>query len=101
MKPRANGRAAPLHDPDGETVNARTSMRCFMRSARLACLVLVLGLQTALAQQSPRFFDDISKMPMSPEVHRDRRVTIRLLAPKASEVLIVGGQMQAILKGPQ
>jgi enterochelin esterase-like enzyme len=79
-----------------------------MRVASIV-LLMVLGPQAAPAQQppaappqqSPRFFDDTRAMPISPEIHPDRRVTIRLLAPKASEVLIVGGQMQAILKGPQ
>lgn len=71
-----------------------------MRSASFAFLI-VLGSQVALPQQTPSFYEDISKMPISPDIHPDRRVTIRFLAPKASEVLLVGGQMQAVLKGPQ
>jgi enterochelin esterase family protein len=57
--------------------------------------------QQAAPPSGPRFYDNIRNMPVSPDVHADRRVTIRLLAPAASEVLLVGGQMQAVLKGPQ
>jgi enterochelin esterase-like enzyme len=72
-----------------------------MRCVSLICGTLLACHSAAPQQQRPNFFDDTGKMPISPEIQRDRRVTIRLLAPKASEVLIVGGQMQAILKGPQ
>ena len=40
-------------------------------------------------------------MPVSPEVQADRRVTFRLLAPTASEVLLAGGNLGETLKGPQ
>jgi enterochelin esterase family protein len=75
---------------------------------RVATVTLCVTVFTTLvaAQQAgpppgPRFYDNIRAMPVSPDVHPDRRVTIRLLAPAATEVLIVGGQMQAVLKGPQ
>lgn len=38
--------------------------------------------------------------PFSPEVHRDRSVTFRVYAPKASEVMLVGGSLQDALGRP-
>src|SRR5262245_11171814 len=82
-----------------------------MRAVSLVLAVMVLGAQVVPAQQpaaappqqqqGPRSFDDTRAMPFSPEIHPDRRVTVRLLMPKAKDVMIVGGQMQAILKGPK
>jgi enterochelin esterase family protein len=80
-----------------------------MRATSLAFLMMLTS-QLAAAQQAPaapqqgqgpRSYDDTRAMPFSPEIHPDRRVTIRLLMPQAKEVMIVGGQMQAILKGPK
>jgi enterochelin esterase-like enzyme len=36
------------------------------------------------------FYEDLKNVPVSPEVQADRRVTFRLFAPKASEVLLMG-----------
>ena len=52
-------------------------------------------------QQPTPFYEDAGKMPVSPEVQADRRVTFRLLAPTASEVLLAGGNLGETLKGPQ
>ena len=68
---------------------------------RALALLMILAGQPGLSQQPTPFYEDISKMPVSPEVHPDRRVTFRLLAPKASEVLLAGGNLQEALKGAQ
>lgn len=56
-----------------------TSVLCCMTSA------------VALCQRSPTpFYEDVNNIPVSPEIHSDRRVTFRLFAPKATEVLLMG-----------
>jgi enterochelin esterase-like enzyme len=67
----------------------------------IAAIVSILCLPAAWCQRPTPFYEDISKMPVSPEVRPDRRVTFRLLAPKASEVLLAGGNLEEALKGPQ
>ena len=52
-----------------------------------ACLAALLGAALALAQ--PAGPDPVSRVA-SPEIGPDRRVTFRLLAPKASEVTVSG-----------
>jgi len=46
------------------------------------------------------FYEDTKNIPVSPEVHADRKVTFRLFAPKASEVILMGspGILEAIGK---
>jgi len=46
------------------------------------------------------FYEDTANIPVSPEVHADRKVTFRLFAPKASEVLLMGspGILEVIKK---
>ncbi|MFN0102346.1 MAG: alpha/beta hydrolase-fold protein [Bryobacteraceae bacterium] len=46
------------------------------------------------------FYEDTKNIPISPEVQADRRVTFRLFAPKASEVLLIGspGILEVIKK---
>lgn len=45
----------------------------------------------ALAQPPPAaFYENTANIPVSPEIHADRKVTFRLFAPKASEVLLMG-----------
>ena len=45
----------------------------------------------AFSQRAPApAYEDTNNVPVSPEVHADRRVTFRLFAPSASEVLLMG-----------
>ncbi len=51
------------------------------------------------ADQKPNF-EDASKLPVSPQIHPDRRVTLRLYAPKANEVWLVAGAIRDEVDGP-
>jgi enterochelin esterase family protein len=55
---------------------------------------LALSLTTAAAGLSqPRpaaAYEDVKNIPVSPEIHGDRKVTFRFFAPKASEVILMG-----------
>lgn len=56
-------------------------------------LLLLTAFAFAAAAQrmpAPAFYEDIKNIPVSPELHPDRRVTFRLFAPEASEVLLMG-----------
>lgn len=56
-------------------------------------LLLFATITFAAAAQripAPAFYEDTNNIPVSPEVHSDRRVTFRLFAPTASEVLLMG-----------
>ncbi|MBN9658062.1 MAG: esterase [Acidobacteria bacterium] len=67
----------------------------------LAAILALTFVATALCQRQPApFYEDTNNIPVSPEVHADRRVTFRLYAPKASEVLLMGspGILEAIKK---
>jgi enterochelin esterase family protein len=67
----------------------------------LAAILAGTFVATALCQRQPApFYEDTNNIPVSPEVHADRRVTFRLYAPKASEVLLMGspGILEAIKK---
>jgi 1,4-alpha-glucan branching enzyme len=45
----------------------------------------------AVAQRAPSpYYEDTNNVPNSPEIHADRTVTVRLFAPKASEVILMG-----------
>ena len=46
------------------------------------------------------YYEDTKNIPVSPEVHADRKVTFRLFAPKANDVLLMGspGILEAIKK---
>jgi hypothetical protein len=46
------------------------------------------------------FFKDPTKLVISPEVHPDRRATVRLYAPQASEVYLVAAGISVTLGGP-
>jgi enterochelin esterase-like enzyme len=61
----------------------------------------ILSVANGWCQRGTPFYEDVGKMPVSPEVHPDRRVTFRLLAPKATEVLLAGGNLEEALKGAQ
>ena len=66
-------------------------------SALLCCMTAGV----AFCQRGPApFYEDTNNVPVSPEVHADRKVTFRLFAPKASEVLLMGspGILEVIKK---
>jgi enterochelin esterase-like enzyme len=54
-------------------------------------LVLLASACVSLGQPPPAaFYENLSNVPVSPEIHADRKVTFRLFAPKASEVILMG-----------
>jgi enterochelin esterase-like enzyme len=64
--------------------------------------ITVLAAMTAgcfVGQQQVAPYDDPRNLPYSPEVHPDRTLTLRLYAPKAHEVLLVGPTIVAAMKG--
>lgn len=74
-----------------------------MRTAILgAALALsLLACRPALAQRGGNSWENQGNLPVSPEVLPDHRVTFRLYAPKATEVLLVGAPILAITGGPK
>lgn len=55
----------------------------------------------ALCQRTPAaYYEDTNNIPVSPEIQPDRKVTFRLFAPKASEVVLMGspGILEVIKK---
>jgi hypothetical protein len=61
----------------------------------------LLAAATATAQPPPAApYEDVANIPVSPEIHPDRKVTFHLFAPKASEVLLMGspGILEVIKK---
>jgi enterochelin esterase-like enzyme len=68
------------------------------RCVLLACLVAI----PAVAQRAPSpYYENTANVPVSPEVHSDRRVTFRLFAPKASEVVLMGSPgILEVIKNP-
>src|SRR5687768_11469566 len=63
------------------------SLRRVRRCVLLACLFAI----AAVAQRAPApYYENTANVPVSPEVHSDRKVTFRLFAPKASEVVLMG-----------
>jgi enterochelin esterase family protein len=67
---------------------------------RIALCVAVLCLAVVAQRPPSPYYEDTANVPVSPEVHADRRVTFRLFAPKASEVILMGspGILEAIKK---
>lgn len=58
---------------------------------QLAAILLLAARGICLAQMPPAaYYEDAKNIPVSPEVHADRKVTFRLFAPKASEVVLMG-----------
>ena len=55
--------------------------------------------QLYAAEEKPNF-EDSSKLPVSPEIHPDNRVTLRLYAPKANEVWLMAGAIRDEVDGP-
>lgn len=71
---------------------------------RLLSILAIFSCVTAgpvFSQRGPApFYEDTNNVPVSPEVHSDRKVTFRLFAPKASEVVLMGspGILEVIKK---
>src|SRR5881398_1984306 len=61
----------------------RSSMRLLFTATILA---VALPAQRGVAP----YYEDTSNVPVSPEIQADRKVTFRLFAPKASEVVLMG-----------
>lgn len=74
-----------------------------MRTA--IAIVVTLGILPALGicqRTPPPYYEDTNNLPVSPEVLSDRRVTFRLFAPKASEVILMGSPgILEVLKEPK
>jgi enterochelin esterase-like enzyme len=61
-----------------------------MRSL-LATILGCLAAAAVFGQRPPSpYYEDTNNVPVSPEIHPDRTVTVRLFAPKASEVVLMG-----------
>jgi enterochelin esterase-like enzyme len=66
---------------------------------RHAVRLMIFSCTTLWGQQQFAPYDDPRNLPHSPEVHPDGTLTLRLYAPNAHEVLLVGPTMVAALKG--
>jgi enterochelin esterase-like enzyme len=73
-----------------------------MRGAIAVIGVLWIAAVVSPCQPAPAaFYENTANIPLSPEVHPDRRVTFRLFAPKASEVVLMGSPgILEFIKGP-
>src|SRR5215204_6059192 len=57
----------------------------------LAAALCGITAGAVFCQRGPApFYEDTNNVPVSPEVHADRKVTFRLFAPKAAEVVLMG-----------
>jgi enterochelin esterase-like enzyme len=58
---------------------------------------------TGLCQRVPApYYEDTNNVPVSPEIHADRKVTFRLFAPKANDVMLMGSPgILEVIKKPQ
>lgn len=69
---------------------------------RTLLTISLLSIATSGFCQPPpsAYCEDVRNIPVSPEVHADRKVTFRLFAPKASEVVLMGspGILEVIKK---
>lgn len=62
-------------------------MRVMLATSALLLTTAMVG----LSQPRPAAaYEDVKNIPVSPEIHGDRKVTFRLFAPKASEVILMG-----------
>ena len=71
-----------------------------MRALLAAALCCLPG-GAVFGQRGPTpYYEDTNNIPVSPEVHADRKVTFRLFAPRASEVILMGspGILEVIKK---
>ncbi len=50
---------------------------------------------------SAQRFQDVNVLPKSPEIHKDKTVTLRLYAPEADSVYLVAGGLENALGGPK
>lgn len=79
-------------------MNFQTALALIPVYAALAAAQVMPG---GLRMPAPAAYEDTKNIPISPEVHADRKVTFRLFAPKASEVLIMGSPgILEVLKKP-
>jgi enterochelin esterase-like enzyme len=78
-------------------MRAMIAFALFSAGAELA---VAQGLPGGMRLPPPAFYENTNNIPVSPEVHDDRKVTFRLFAPKASEVILMGspGILEAIKK---
>ena len=70
-------------------------------AAALCCITAgALYCQRGPARVPAAYYENTNNIPVSPEVHPDRKVTFRLFAPKASEVVLMGspGILEVIKK---
>lgn len=74
-----------------------------MRGVSIVVCGLVWLAASAVGQRRPSpYYEDTNNIPVSPEVHPDRRVTFRLFAPKASEVVLMGSPgILEVIKEPK
>jgi enterochelin esterase family protein len=61
-----------------------------MRVLYAAALSFVIAATGLCQRRQAAYYEDTNNIPVSPEVHADRKVTFRLFAPKASEVVLMG-----------
>ena len=63
-----------------------------MRSTVFAgvCWCLLAGAVRCQLRTPAAYYEDTNNIPASPEILKDHRVTFRLFAPKASEVVLMG-----------
>jgi enterochelin esterase-like enzyme len=58
---------------------------------RSSALAFLIAAGVGLSQPRPAAdYENVNNIPVSPEIHADRKVTFRLFAPKASEVILMG-----------
>jgi len=61
-----------------------------MRVLYAAALSFVIAATGLCQRRQAAYYEDTNNIPVSPEVHADGKVTFRLFAPKASEVILMG-----------
>lgn len=66
----------------------------------VAFALLITTADAQPARPGSPFYEDTANIPVSPELHPDHKVTFRLFAPKATEVLLMGspGILEVIKK---
>lgn len=107
---------APRHDTAMELGAARRAMHrrtdaCFARRGvtadrfvlpvLLAALVMTSGASAQPAAEARRFRGPQGPRVISPEVAADRRVTFRILAPKAEAVRLTGSDLPGVGQGAE
>ena len=56
----------------------------------VVCGFLIAGAVWCQLRPPAAFYEDTNNIPASPEILKDHRVTFRLFAPRASEVVLMG-----------